>query len=158
MQAYRLTLTTHSPAVVSHDPRSSTHSQRTYLALFFSVFPGDHPGAPPLEDLGEQFGDLVVFNVDFPAGAYRALKQTYICVTYFLCISLFLGTSIGIEIKDSTGAIALTAPVTVLPSCEWACLCRSQGVLMKTLNFLCCSGRLLPIILWIQMRASLYTC
>ncbi|KAF5352300.1 hypothetical protein D9758_011925 [Tetrapyrgos nigripes] len=54
------------------------------------VVPGSQSGATPLEDLGQQEGTSFTWNVDIDAG-----------------------TSVGLELRDSTGALAQSAPVTI---------------------------------------------
>ncbi|PPR03518.1 hypothetical protein CVT26_007916 [Gymnopilus dilepis] len=54
------------------------------------VNPGNDPFGPALEDLGEQDGTSFVWDTNVASG-----------------------TSVSFALKDSTGAIALTAPETV---------------------------------------------
>ncbi|THU98471.1 hypothetical protein K435DRAFT_777457 [Dendrothele bispora CBS 962.96] len=58
--------------------------------FFLSVEPANQPGAPPLEDLGEQDGTSFTWNVDLAAG-----------------------TAVGFLLRDSTGATAQSAGVVI---------------------------------------------
>ncbi|KAJ3565329.1 hypothetical protein NP233_g7703 [Leucocoprinus birnbaumii] len=64
-----------------------------------SVLPGVKPTGTPLENLGTFTGDSFTWNVDIAAG-----------------------TSIGLTLKDSTGAIAQSAPFTIQSSTDTSCL------------------------------------
>ncbi|MER5546483.1 Ser-Thr-rich GPI-anchored membrane family protein [Streptomyces sp. NPDC002589] len=63
------------------------------------VLPGNQPSAPPLRDLGEQDGTTYTWTVDVPQG-----------------------TSLGLKLQDSTGAIAQSAPFTVQDGPDKSCL------------------------------------
>ncbi|KAF8968544.1 hypothetical protein BDZ97DRAFT_1915993 [Flammula alnicola] len=60
------------------------------VRLMSTIVPGNDPTAPPIVDLGQQTGKSAIWNTDVAAG-----------------------TLIDFEIKDSTGAVAQSAPVVV---------------------------------------------
>ncbi|KAJ3562673.1 hypothetical protein NP233_g9430 [Leucocoprinus birnbaumii] len=64
-----------------------------------SVLPGAKPTGTPLENLGTFTGDSFTWNVDIAAS-----------------------TSVGLTLKDSTGAIAQSAPFTIQSSTDTSCL------------------------------------
>ncbi|EGN99258.1 hypothetical protein SERLA73DRAFT_137520 [Serpula lacrymans var. lacrymans S7.3] len=59
---------------------------------YLSILPGSSPGSAALEDLGQQSGTSVTWTCNIAAG-----------------------TSIGLTLRDSTGATAQSAPFTVNP-------------------------------------------
>lgn len=66
---------------------------RVRLNKIPSILPGGQPSASPLEDLGQQTGTSVTWLVNIAAG-----------------------TSLGLTLRDSTGAVAQSAPFSVLAS------------------------------------------
>ncbi|KAG9089115.1 hypothetical protein FRC06_001713 [Ceratobasidium sp. 370] len=67
--------------------------------VFISIIPGGQPGAAALKDFGQQTGNSLTWNVDIPAG-----------------------TSITLQLRDSTGVVAYSAPTTILNSSDSSCL------------------------------------
>ncbi|EIN04875.1 hypothetical protein PUNSTDRAFT_107721 [Punctularia strigosozonata HHB-11173 SS5] len=66
---------------------------------FLSVLPGGQPSAAALEDLGEQTGTSLTWTVDIAAG-----------------------TSLGLTLRDSTGALAQSGQFTVQGSSDSSCI------------------------------------
>ncbi|KAG1821719.1 uncharacterized protein BJ212DRAFT_1264797 [Suillus subaureus] len=70
-------------------------------AVFRPILPGASPDGTALENLGQQNGTSV----------------TWVC-------NIASGTSIGLTLRDSTGATAQSAPFTVNPGCTcFSCPC-----------------------------------
>ncbi|OCB84703.1 hypothetical protein A7U60_g8224 [Sanghuangporus baumii] len=74
-------------------------------ALITSVQPGGEPSAAALVDFGEQSGNSLTWVVNIEAG-----------------------TSIGLTIRDQTGTVANSAPLTVGSSSDSSCLSASLSV------------------------------
>ncbi|TFK36237.1 hypothetical protein BDQ12DRAFT_634245 [Crucibulum laeve] len=70
-----------------------------YAPFFLVVVPGNNPSGPALRNFGAQPGHSFTWVVNEPAG-----------------------TSVGLLLKDSTGAIAQSAPFTIQPSSDTSCL------------------------------------
>ncbi|KAL5526594.1 hypothetical protein ACEPAF_8318 [Sanghuangporus sanghuang] len=85
----------------------SSSVSRIYLTLcyYFSVQPGGEPSAAALVDFGEQSGNSLTWVVNIEAG-----------------------TSIGLTIRDQTGTVANSAPLTVGSSSDSSCLSASLSV------------------------------
>ncbi|KAH8104257.1 hypothetical protein DFH11DRAFT_163642 [Phellopilus nigrolimitatus] len=66
---------------------------------FLVVLPGGELSATPLEDLGEKEGTSLSWLVNIAAG-----------------------TSVGLKLSDSTGAVAQSAPFTIQSSSDASCL------------------------------------
>ncbi|KII85009.1 hypothetical protein PLICRDRAFT_178774 [Plicaturopsis crispa FD-325 SS-3] len=66
------------------------HLQPTYIFIPFSVLPGNSPSSPALQDLGTQTGTSFTWSTNITAD-----------------------TSVGLTLKDSTGAIAQSAAFTI---------------------------------------------
>ncbi|KAH7884733.1 hypothetical protein F5I97DRAFT_1891566 [Phlebopus sp. FC_14] len=66
---------------------------------FLSILPGSSPSAAALENLGQQNGTSVTWTCNIQAG-----------------------TSLGLTLRDSTGAVAQSAPFTVNPGSSTSCL------------------------------------
>ncbi|KAL5480160.1 hypothetical protein ACEPAI_1430 [Sanghuangporus weigelae] len=84
---------------VQCQPLSITWSGGVGKKVDFVVVPGDQPSAPALVDLGQQAGTSLIWVVNVSAG-----------------------TSIALEVTDSTGTIVQTAPFTVQNSSDSSCL------------------------------------
>lgn len=68
--------------------------------VFLSILPGGQPGATPLADFGQQTGNSFTWSpVNIPAG-----------------------TQITCQLRDATGAVVYSAPVTIHPSSDKSCL------------------------------------
>ncbi|KAJ7598758.1 hypothetical protein C8J56DRAFT_1039636 [Mycena floridula] len=80
-----------------HTPATVVQCQPVLLS--WTGRQGNNPTGAPLEDLGVQTGHTFTWTVDIPAG-----------------------TSVGFEIRDSTGVIENSAPVIVQPSSDSSCL------------------------------------
>ncbi|KAF8520518.1 hypothetical protein JB92DRAFT_3111729 [Gautieria morchelliformis] len=87
-------------------PASITECQPTQLGFsggqppyFLSILPGGQVGAAPIENLGTQSGTSLTWNADIASG-----------------------TSITFQIKDSTGATAFSAIVTVQAGSDTSCV------------------------------------
>ncbi|KAF5367478.1 hypothetical protein D9758_003708 [Tetrapyrgos nigripes] len=77
---------------------SSLRGQEEVLPTF-CVTPGGQPGASPIVDLGQQTGTSLTWVVNVAQG-----------------------TSVGLEIRDSTGLTAQSAPVTIQNSSNSTCV------------------------------------
>ncbi|KAF8699078.1 Endonuclease/Exonuclease/phosphatase family, partial [Rhizoctonia solani] len=64
-----------------------------------SIIPGGQPSAAPLQDFGRQTGNSLTWVVNIAAG-----------------------TSVTFQIRDSTGAVAYSAPITIQQSSDSSCL------------------------------------
>ncbi|KAH7341546.1 hypothetical protein B0J17DRAFT_647059 [Rhizoctonia solani] len=71
----------------------------TKTPVFISIIPGGQPGAVALIDFGSQNSSSLTWNVDMASG-----------------------TSITFQVRDSTGAVAYSAPVTVQGSSDSSCV------------------------------------
>ncbi|KAL5634738.1 hypothetical protein ACGC1H_002692 [Rhizoctonia solani] len=71
----------------------------TNTPVFVSIIPGGQPGAAALVDFGQQTGSSLTWNVNLAAG-----------------------TSITFQLRDSTGAVAYSAPATVQGSSDSSCV------------------------------------
>ncbi|CAE6466820.1 unnamed protein product [Rhizoctonia solani] len=69
------------------------------LPVWISIIPGGMPGAPPLKDMGKLNGTSTTWIVDISKG-----------------------TSITVQIRDSVGALAFSAPVTIQSSSNSSCI------------------------------------
>ncbi|KAH7341547.1 hypothetical protein B0J17DRAFT_647061 [Rhizoctonia solani] len=67
--------------------------------VFLSIIPAGQPGATPLYDFGQQTGSSVTWIVNIPPG-----------------------TQVTCQLRDSTGALAYSAPVSIHPSSDSSCL------------------------------------
>ena len=83
------------------------------FVLACSVLPGNQPSAAPLVDLGEQTGTSFSWTVNIAAGT-----MSHGSASHSLLLTLSAGTSIGFTLRDGTGAIAQTAPVTIQNSSQ----------------------------------------
>ncbi|MFD7169091.1 hypothetical protein [Streptomyces violascens] len=63
------------------------------------LLPGDQPSGPALRDFGQQDGTTYTWTVDLPPG-----------------------TSVGLTLQDSTGAIAQSAPFTINGGSDTSCV------------------------------------
>ncbi|KAF7986487.1 hypothetical protein HWV62_31291 [Athelia sp. TMB] len=92
--AAQSTLTIATPAnVVECEPTLLSWSGGTRKS---PILPGNQPSAAALESLGTQTGTSYTWSTNLAAG-----------------------TSIGLTLRDSTGATASSAPVTIQPGCEY---------------------------------------
>jgi len=66
---------------------------------FLSILPGGQPSATPIIDFGQQNSTSITWLVNIPSG-----------------------TSVGLTLRDSTGALAQSAPFNILPSSDSGCL------------------------------------
>ncbi|KAH7926305.1 hypothetical protein BV22DRAFT_1033021 [Leucogyrophana mollusca] len=66
---------------------------------FLTVNPGGDPSSPALECLGEQTG-----------------------TSYTWTVNIASGTSVGLELRDSTGDVAYSAPFTIQPGTSTTCI------------------------------------
>ncbi|KAG8702899.1 hypothetical protein FRC09_004475 [Ceratobasidium sp. 395] len=71
----------------------------TKTPVFISIIPGGQPGAAALKDFGQQTGNSLTWKVDMPAGQ-----------------------SITMQVRDSAGAVAYSAPATIQSSSDSSCL------------------------------------
>ncbi|KAG8686174.1 hypothetical protein FRC11_009390 [Ceratobasidium sp. 423] len=85
-------------AVVQCQPAQITFTA-TRTPVFISIIPGGQPSAAPLADLGQQSASPFTWTANIASG-----------------------TSITFQIRDSSGAVAYSAPVTVQPSSDSSCL------------------------------------
>ncbi|KDN48655.1 hypothetical protein RSAG8_02642, partial [Rhizoctonia solani AG-8 WAC10335] len=67
--------------------------------VWISVIPAGNPSAPPLMDLGKHSGTSMTWNVDIPSG-----------------------NSISMQLRDSIGAVAYSAPLTVQSGSDSSCI------------------------------------
>ncbi|CAE7106414.1 unnamed protein product [Rhizoctonia solani] len=67
--------------------------------VFISIIPGGQAGAAALQDFGQQTGTSLTWTANIAAG-----------------------TSITFQLRDSTGAVAFSSPVTVQSSSDSSCL------------------------------------
>ncbi|KAJ1307767.1 hypothetical protein OPQ81_001854 [Rhizoctonia solani] len=92
-------LTINTPAsVVQCQPAQITWTA-TNTPVFVSIIPGGQPGAAALQDFGQQTGSSLTWTVNIAAG-----------------------TSITFQLRDSTGAVAYSAPTTIQSSSDSSCL------------------------------------
>ncbi|CAE6429678.1 unnamed protein product [Rhizoctonia solani] len=77
----------------------------TKTPVFVSIIPGGQPGAAALIDFGAQNSSSLTWNVDMAAGS-----------------------SITFQVRDATGAVAYSAPVTVQTSSDASCVEHSASV------------------------------
>ncbi|CCO29633.1 hypothetical protein BN14_03651 [Rhizoctonia solani AG-1 IB] len=77
--------------------------------VFISIIPGGQAGAAALQDFGQQTGTSLTWNANIAAG-----------------------TSITFQLRDSTGAVAFSSPVSVQGSSDSSCLGQSASVTSGT--------------------------
>ncbi|KAF8968144.1 hypothetical protein BDZ97DRAFT_1801148 [Flammula alnicola] len=94
---------------------------------FLSLLPGNQPSAAALLDFGTQTGTQLTWTVNITAGTLSELLL-FILIHGFINL-LIQGTSLGLDLRDSTGALAQTAPFTVQSSSNTACLTASGSSL-----------------------------
>lgn len=78
------------------------------LTFFPSVLPSDQPNGPPLADLGEEPETLCVWVVNITAGKFYIMTGLDPHTD-----GITAGTSVILQVRDTTGAVALSAPFTV---------------------------------------------
>ncbi|KAG8733327.1 hypothetical protein FRC10_000297 [Ceratobasidium sp. 414] len=88
-----------TPAAVVQCLPAQISFTASHTPVFVGIIPGGQPSATPLEDLGQQSASPFTWNANIPAG-----------------------TSITFQIRDSTGAVAYSAPVTIQASPDSSCL------------------------------------
>ncbi|GAB1523021.1 hypothetical protein RhiTH_006150 [Rhizoctonia solani] len=71
----------------------------TNTPVFISIIPGGQPSAAPLQDLGQQTTSPMTWLANIAAG-----------------------TSITFQLRDSTGAVVYSAPITIQQSSDSSCL------------------------------------
>lgn len=76
--------------------------------MYFSVQPGNQPGAAALVDLGQQQGNSFTWTVNIAAGMCLPSYSFY-----FRLSIVIVGTSVGLSVRDSTGNIANSAPFNI---------------------------------------------
>ncbi|KAI6037726.1 hypothetical protein EDC04DRAFT_2604618 [Pisolithus marmoratus] len=81
--------------VVECEPTLITWTGGT-APYFLSILPGATPNGTPLENLGQQNSTSVTWTCNIQAG-----------------------TSIGLTLRDSTGAVVQSAPFTIIAGCEY---------------------------------------
>ncbi|CAE6429646.1 unnamed protein product [Rhizoctonia solani] len=92
-------LVINTPAsVVQCQPAQITWTA-TNTPVFVSIIPGGQPGAAALQDFGQQAGSSLTWTVNIAAG-----------------------TSITFQLRDSTGAVAYSSPISVQASSDSSCL------------------------------------
>ncbi|KAH7341549.1 hypothetical protein B0J17DRAFT_647074 [Rhizoctonia solani] len=92
-------LVINTPAsVVQCQPAQVTWTA-TNTPVFVSIIPGGQPGAAALQDFGQQTGQSLTWTVNIAAG-----------------------TSITFQLRDSTGAVAYSSPISVQASSDSSCL------------------------------------
>ncbi|CAE6475875.1 unnamed protein product, partial [Rhizoctonia solani] len=95
-------LVINTPAsVVQCQPAQITWTA-TNTPVFLSIIPGGQPGAAALQDFGSQSGSSLTWTVNLAAG-----------------------TSITFQLRDSTGAVAYSSPVTIQSSSDSSCIGQS---------------------------------
>ncbi|CAE6409750.1 unnamed protein product [Rhizoctonia solani] len=90
-------------SVVQCQPVQITWSS-TNTPVFVSIIPGGQAGAAALQDFGQQSGTFLTWTANIAAG-----------------------TSITFQLRDSTGAVAFSSPVTVQSSSDSSCLGQSAS-------------------------------
>ncbi|KAF8673982.1 Endonuclease/Exonuclease/phosphatase family [Rhizoctonia solani] len=88
-----------TPAAVVQCQPAQISFIATNTPVFISIIPGGQPSAAPLADLGQQ----------------NASPFTWIA-------NIAQGTSVTFQIRDSTGAVAYSAPITIQGSSDSSCL------------------------------------
>ncbi|KAG8738598.1 hypothetical protein FRC10_006669 [Ceratobasidium sp. 414] len=88
-----------TPAAVVQCQPAQISFTASHTPVFISIIPGGQPSATPLEDLGQQ----------------SASPFTWIA-------NIAEGTSITFQIRDSTGAVAYSAPVTIQNGSDSSCI------------------------------------
>ncbi|KAG9078356.1 hypothetical protein FS749_009661 [Ceratobasidium sp. UAMH 11750] len=86
------------PAMVQCQP-AQINWVASRTPVFISVIPGGQAGAAPLHDFGQQSGNSLTWVVNIPAP-----------------------TQITLQLRDGTGALAYSAPITIQPSSDSSCL------------------------------------
>ncbi|EUC57097.1 transmembrane protein, putative [Rhizoctonia solani AG-3 Rhs1AP] len=88
-----------TPAAVVQCQPAQISFTATSTPVFISILPGGQPSAAPLADLGQ----------------HNASPFTWTA-------NIAQGTSITFQVRDSKGAVAYSAPVTIQPSSDSSCL------------------------------------
>ncbi|CAE6415214.1 unnamed protein product [Rhizoctonia solani] len=96
------------PSVVQCQPVQVSWTSAN-LPVFISIIPGGQAGAAALQDFGQQTGTSLTWTANIAAG-----------------------TSITFQLRDSTGAVAFSSPVSVQGSSDSSCLGQSASVTSGT--------------------------
>lgn len=91
------------------DVRKNYTCMRVELILLLSVLPGNQPGAAALENLGTQTGSSFTWQTDIAAGESSSRKL------FPSSAHPLPGTSVGLTLRDSTGALAQSAAFLIQP-------------------------------------------
>ncbi|CAE6477819.1 hypothetical protein ACGC1H_002690 [Rhizoctonia solani] len=88
-----------TPAAVVQCQPAQIAFTATRTPVFVSIIPGGNPGAAPLVDLGQQNASPFTWTANVTQG-----------------------TPITFQIRDSSGAVAYSAPIIIQPNSDSSCL------------------------------------